>query len=157
MARLPYQVLIYPYYLAEDRIEYAIFRRRDNGIWQTVAGGGEGAETPLEAARREAYEEAGIPAEAEFLQLDTVEPIPAVEFKSHVLWGESVYIIPQYCFGVHALERLIHPCCEHTECHWLAYEDAMQRIHYDGNRTALWELNARLTGARPPFPFRKHI
>ena len=32
-----------------------------NGNWQAIAGGGEGQETPLEAARREVQEEGGIP------------------------------------------------------------------------------------------------
>ena len=62
MARAPFEVLVYPYRgLPDGRFVYALFRRADAGFWQGIAGGGEDGETPLEAVRREAYEEAGIP------------------------------------------------------------------------------------------------
>jgi ADP-ribose pyrophosphatase YjhB (NUDIX family) len=37
---------------------YAVFKRTDGGCWQGIAGGGEKGETPLQAAQREALEEA---------------------------------------------------------------------------------------------------
>jgi len=151
MPRAPFQVLVYPYYQDGEQIEYAIFHRRDNGIWQAVAGGGEGNETPLEAARREAYEEAGLPSDSQLLRLDTVEPVPAVEFKAHREWGEQVYVIPQYCFGLRAVTKELRLCGEHTEYRWVDYAQAMRLIHYDGNRTALWELECRLRGRRLPY------
>jgi hypothetical protein len=44
--RAPFQVLVIPYTLtAEDDLEYALFRRQDEGYWQFISGGGEGAET----------------------------------------------------------------------------------------------------------------
>ncbi|HDX9628677.1 TPA: hypothetical protein ROY30_002345 [Bacillus cereus] len=39
--RAPYQVLIFPYIITEDSIQYAIFNRSDYGYWQGIAGGGE--------------------------------------------------------------------------------------------------------------------
>jgi dATP pyrophosphohydrolase len=73
MARAPFQVLVYPYLKAgAGRFEYALLKRSDAGYWQAIAGGGEDDETPLEAARREAYEEAGIPGTADFLQLGAI-------------------------------------------------------------------------------------
>ena len=61
MARAPFQVLVFPYrYTPEEEIEYAVFFRispRYGGVWQAIAGGGEDDETPLEAAKREAFEE----------------------------------------------------------------------------------------------------
>ena len=60
MTRAPFQVLIYPYRrIHEDGFEYAVFKRADEGFWQGISGGGEDGESPLEAARREAFEEAG--------------------------------------------------------------------------------------------------
>lgn len=38
---------------------------------------------------------------------------------------------------------------EHSEYRWLRYEEAQAMIHFDGNRTALWELHARLSGLKP--------
>jgi dihydroneopterin triphosphate diphosphatase len=150
MARAPFQVLIYPYRRSEDgELEYALMRRSDEGYWQGVAGGGEGNETPLDAAKRETFEETVIPPTSEFLQLDTIEPIPVIEFGDSYLWGDSVYVIPQYCFGVTGQNKQIVISREHTEYQWLPYEEAYHLLRYDGNKTALWELDRRLKGNGP--------
>ena len=150
MARAPFQVLVYPYLKAgAGRFEYALLKRSDADYWQAIAGGGEDDETPLEAARREAYEEAGIPPDSDYLQLDTVEPVPVTEFEDSYLWGDDVYVIPQYCFGVLAERREIVLSREHTEYRWLAYEAAAAIVKYDGEKTALWELDRRLKGRGP--------
>jgi len=150
MARTPFQVLVYPYRkIRDDGFEYALLKRSDTGYWQAIAGGGENNETSLEAAKREAYEEAGIPANSDFLQLDTVEPIPVTEFADSHLWGDDVYVIPQYCFGVLVKDSQILLSREHTEYAWLTYEQAYHLVKYDGNKTALWELDKRLRGRGP--------
>jgi len=124
-------------------------KRADAGYWQAIAGGGEDNEIPIEAAKREAFEEAGIPTDSDFLQLDAVESIPVTEFRDSYLWGDEVYVIPQYCFGVLVKDTRILLSREHTEYSWLAYEDAYNLIKYDGNKTALWELDKRLSGQGP--------
>jgi dATP pyrophosphohydrolase len=150
MARAPFQVLVYPYrQVHEDDFEYALLKRSDAGYWQAIAGGGEDRETPLEAARRETYEEAGLPTQSDFLQLDTVEPVPVTEFRDSYLWGDNVYVIPQYCFGVRVKDSPIVLSREHTEYAWLTYEAAYHLVRYDGNKTALWELDKRLRGRGP--------
>jgi dihydroneopterin triphosphate diphosphatase len=150
MARAPFQVLVYPYRkVRDDDFEYALLKRSDAGYWQAIAGGGEDNETPLEAARREAFEEAGIPTPSDFLQLDTVEPIPVTEFRDSYLWGENVYVIPQYCFGVWVKDSPIVLSREHTEYAWLTYQAANRLLKYNGNKTALWELDKRLRGRGP--------
>lgn len=150
MARVPFQVLVYLYRQVRDDIfEYALLKRSDEGYWQAVAGGGEGCETPLEAAKRETYEEAGIASNANFLQLDTVAPVPATEFSDSYLWGEDVYVIPQFCFGVLVKDSQIVLSHEHCEYRWLTYAEAYSLVKYDGNKTALWELEKRLKGRGP--------
>ena len=150
MPRAPFQVLVYLYRQTGGQVEFAIFRRADNGYWQTVAGGGEDAETPLQAARRELWEETGIGVdEAALLRLQTIEPIPVTEFKASPIWGEALFVIPQYCFGVAVGEAEIQLSDEHSEFAWLGYAEAIRRIHHEGNRTALWELAARLHGKGP--------
>src|ERR1043166_774438 len=68
MGRAPFQVLVFPYRRSvAGTFEYAIFRRTDLGVWQAIAGGGEGDERPEATAAREAYEEAGIPSSAPFM------------------------------------------------------------------------------------------
>ncbi|GEM_PF-63570 len=150
MARQPYQVLVYLYRLSESGAHvYAIFRRADDGNWQAVAGGGEDGETPLESARRETLEETGLSPEMPFLQLQTIEPIPVTEFKDSPLWGEDLYVIPQYCFGVPAPAGEVRLSHEHTQVRWLTFAEAWPRLKYEGNRTALWELECRLRGEGP--------
>jgi dihydroneopterin triphosphate diphosphatase len=150
MARAPFQVLVYPYRKTSNgQIEYALLRRSDEGYWQGIAGGGEDEEKPLEAARREAYEESGIHPTAEFIQLDTVEPVPVTEFRDSHIWGDNVYVIPQYCFGVATNNLQIAISREHTEYKWFSYDEAYKLIKYDGNKTALWELDRRLNGRGP--------
>ena len=38
---------------------------------------------------------------------------------------------------------------EHTAVRWMGYEDAHRLAHFDGNKTALWELDRRLRGLGP--------
>ena len=150
MPRAPFNVAVYPYRpVGDGEFEYALLKRSDAGFWQGVSGGGEGGETPLETAKRETFEETGIPPDSPFLQLDTVEPIPVTEFRDSHLWGEDVYVIPQYCFGVLTGDRSLVLSREHTEYRWLRYEQAHHWLKYDGNKTALWELNQRLRGRGP--------
>jgi dATP pyrophosphohydrolase len=150
MARAPFQVLVYPFRrIDQEEFQYAIFKRTDAGWWQGIAGGGEDQETPLEAARREAYEEAAIPPACEFLRLDSMESVPVTAFRHSHLWGENMNVIPQYCFGVAAHDVEITISQEHTEFKWLTYEEACPLIKYDGSRTALWELDKRLKGKGP--------
>ena len=55
MARAQYQVLVIPYYMENDSVQYCIFERRDMGIWQFIAGGGEDEDAIiLASAQREA-------------------------------------------------------------------------------------------------------
>ena len=150
MARTPFQVLVFPYRkLDSSEFEYAILRRADAGYWHVVAGGGEADETPMEAAKRETYEETGISEDSPFLQLDTVLPVPVTEFRDSYLWGNDIYVITQYCFGVLAEDSQIELSREHTEYKWVEYEEACRLIKYDGNKIELWELDRRVKGLGP--------
>ena len=150
MSRAPFQVLVYPYRKNDEgTFEYALFKRADEGFWQGIAGGGEDEEYPLETAKRETFEEAGFPPETEFIQLDTIEFVPVTEFREGHLWGDDVYVIPQYCFGVIAQGMKITISHEHTEFKWFEYEEALKALKHDGNKTALWELDKRLKGKGP--------
>jgi dATP pyrophosphohydrolase len=150
MARASFNVLVFPYRKAENgEFEYALLKRADAGFWQGVSGGGEDEETPLAAARRETHEETGVSPESSFLQLDTVVSVPVTAYRESYLWGEDVYVIPQYCFGVLVEESEFALSHEHTAHRWLKYEEALRMLKYDGNKTALWELDRRLRGQGP--------
>jgi dATP pyrophosphohydrolase len=146
MTRAPFQVLVLPYRITADgSIRYALLKREPStgGYWQGIAGGGEDNETPMEAARRETFEEAGIPSGAEFFRLDSVAMIPVECWGFR--WGDDVLVIPNHCFGVRVHDEKLTLSDEHTEYQWVSYEDARSMLHWEDNQTALWELNHRLT------------
>ncbi len=149
MPRARLQVLVLPFrHCADGRIEYAILRRRDHTdeCWQGVAGGAEQGESAVEAARREMMEEAGIPLSSPLLPLDTMASIPASEFRERDLWGPDLYVVTERAFGV-CLDngQTITLSSEHAEYRWVSYEEAAKLFRWDSNRTALWELNERLS------------
>ena len=52
-------------------------------------------------------------------------------------------------FGVRLDDQIIALSGEHTEYQWVTYEEAVKLLRWDSNRTALWELNERLTCSHP--------
>ena len=149
MARAPLNVHVIPYRLNGDHIEYALVRRPNSDIWQGITGGAEDDETPFEAARREVFEECAIPPECDFLRLDGLAMIPVYFFHNTEHWGDDVYLIPQYAFGVNAGGHEFVLNEELEEVRWLPYDQAYALLHYDNNRYDLWELNQRLLGRGP--------
>ncbi|PRT04870.1 NUDIX hydrolase [Bacillus wiedmannii] len=142
--RAPYQILIFPYIIIEDYIQYAIFNRSDYGYWQGIADGGEDGETPIESAKREAFEEAGIIKECPYIKLDSVSSLPVEDVVGGFLWGEDVYVIKEFSFGVKVSTKNVSLSKEHSNYKWLCFEEAVMLLKWDSNKTALWELNKRL-------------
>lgn len=123
-----------------------MFHRADHDQWQFIAGGGEDDETPLEAAKRETFEESGVTS-SKWVELTSLSYIPAtVIHKEHRRnWNKDTYVIPEYTFGFECIEdiTLSH---EHTECIWVTYEEATKKLKWDSNRIAMYELNCCLVG-----------
>jgi len=142
--RAPLQVLVIPYLVTDDGVRYALFRRADAGYWQGVAGGGDDDESPLEAARRELAEEAGLGPETTLLPLDSRTTIPVVDVTGELSFGPDVLVIPEYAFGACCSSPGITLCDEHTEYAWFDYAEARRAVRWDSNRNALWELDHRL-------------
>ena len=142
--RAPFQILAIPYRFVDGKPEYCVFRRADSEQWQFIAGGGEDVETPWDAAKREALEEGGVYSE-HWIALDSLAYMPAtvISERHRRHWRRDIYVIPEYAFGFDctAQIKLSH---EHTEYVWLTYEKAIQKLKWDSNRTALYELNCRL-------------
>ena len=144
--RQPFQILIFPFHCtAKHDLRYAIFRRRDLGAWQGLAGGGEGDETPEDAARREAFEEAGISRDSALLRLNTVGKIAVEHFADRMHWDPGLRTIPEYGFAVAVTSEKFRLSAEHSEYAWLDFDAAVQRLEWETNRALLRELNARLT------------
>lgn len=145
MARAKYQVLVIPYVIQNEIIKYAAFKRSDMQVWQFIAGGGEDQEIPLQAAKREAYEEAGILGDKKYYALETCCSISTECFKAHrSIWGEECFVIPEYTFAVNMEKDIIKLSSEHTDYKWMEYEIVKEKLGYDSNKVALWELDNKI-------------
>lgn len=143
--RAPFQILALPYRMEGSEPVYCVLHRADFDQWQFISGGGEDGETPLEAAIREIYEEGGVTVD-EITALTSMCYIPTFVFPKRYLynWPSDTYVVPEYTFAFPCEEiRLSH---EHTECVWLPYDAAREKLEWDSNRTALYELHCKLTG-----------
>lgn len=150
MGRAPFQVLVFPYRrTSAGDWEFAVFRRADLGLWQGIAGGGEDDETPLDAAKRGSFEEAGISSGASFMALQTSASVKVTWFRESALWGDSLFVVPEYAFGVEAGSGELSQSPEHGASRWLPFAEAEHLLRFDSNRTALWELNLRIRGLGP--------
>lgn len=143
MQRAPFNVLVIAYRERTGRREYAVFHRADCEMWQFIAGGGEDDEQPAATARREAFEEAGIDGERTWIALDATTSIPRTAYPD-ASWPPDILVIPEISFAVHAPDLEIQLSPEHDRVEWLEFESARDRLTWDSNRVALWELQQRL-------------
>jgi dihydroneopterin triphosphate diphosphatase len=145
VARAKYQVLVLPYTIQNNIIKYAVFHRSDMQVLQFIAGGGEDGETPLQSAKREAYEEAGIKYDNKYYSLETCCSISTECFKAYRnIWGKDCLVIPEYAFVVNVTSELMELSNEHTDYEWMDYETAKQKLRYDSNKVALWEVDNKI-------------
>ena len=145
MGRAPFQVVVLPFRLTDDGgTEFAVLQRADDGHWQGIAGGGEDEELIVEAARREAREEAGVPPEARFFRLKMQDFVPVACFNAAPDWPPGTYVVPQYFFACDVTRFELTVSREHTAVVWMPYAEAHERLRYDSNKTGLWELSERL-------------
>lgn len=142
--RAPFQVLVLPFRVAEAGPEYALFCRSDSGDWQGIAGGGDEGESPLIAAGREMEEESGLPRDLALLPLDTIAMVPKTQFRRNGHWEPDILVVPEFTFGVDAGQNALNLSHEHTEAGWFPLHIAIDRVRWDSNKTALWELDQRL-------------
>ena len=143
--RQPFQILVIPFRRVHGGFEFAALRRSDSDYWQGIAGGGEGNESPELAAKREAAEEAGIPSTTQFFRLQTTSSVPVHHFEERSFWPTDLLVIPEFSFAVDCTEVELEISPEHIEAYWGPYRDVHDRLKWDSNRTALWELQERLT------------
>jgi dATP pyrophosphohydrolase len=142
--RAQFQVLVIPFFRDRDhsRLRYCVLKRADDGYWQWIAGGGEGDESPVEAARRETEEETGF--RGQLYALSTKAYVPVDVFKDHVQWPPDLYVIPEYAFAMESPDLVAVMAYEHSEFKWVEYDEAVAMLHWQSNQVALWELARRL-------------
>lgn len=98
--RAAFQILTIPYRITDGFPCYCVFHRADADQWQFIAGGGEDAETPFDAAKREVFEEAGVQSD-QWIALKSISyiPVTAISEKHRQHWVKNIYVIPEYTFG----------------------------------------------------------
>ena len=150
MARAPFQVIVIPFLKpASGEPRYGIFKRRTHEMWQAISGGGEDVETPLEAAIRETLEESGIAARDGWVHLQSRGSVPVSVFSRTSHWPRDLFVVPEYSFGLAVADTNVELSSEHSECAWLPFHEAHQRLTWDSNRVALWELHCRVQNLPP--------
>lgn len=142
MVRAPFNVLVIPFVRQRGGALYCVLRRTDEGWWQWISGGGEGDETPVEAALRETAEETGI--SGQLFALSSQARVPVAAFAARALWPPDLYVIPEYHFAAEAPSLTVTLSREHSEMRWAGYEEAHHLLRWQSNRVALWELSERL-------------
>ncbi|HEV8649114.1 MAG TPA: NUDIX domain-containing protein [Actinomycetes bacterium] len=153
MPRAPFQILVLPFRrTVPGEFEVAVLQRADDANWQGVAGGGQVGESVVQAARREALEEAGVPATAPLYALKTHDTVPVSSFAAKDQWPPGTYVIPQHCFACDLTGIDIALSHEHTAVRWASLDQAYALLRYDSNKNALWELAERLRRDDLPQP-----
>lgn len=143
--RAPFQTLIILYKESSKEVLYSVFLRRKEKIWQFISGGGEDYETINETALRELKEETGIEINKnELIKLEASSTIPVINITGKFTWGEKVFVVPEYSFAVNITNKKIILSDEHKMMQWMNYNEAISKLKYDSNKTALWELNERM-------------
>jgi dihydroneopterin triphosphate diphosphatase len=142
LSRAPFQVLVIPFRCTDEgSFEYCLFLRKVENYWQGIAGGGEGNE----AAVREFREESGVFNEPRrIVALDSRTSIPVVNIDGFK-WGPNCLVIPENTFRIEITIGAIALSNEHKLYRWSNYDGALKMLTWDSNRSALWELNHRLT------------
>ena len=70
-------------------------------------------------------------------------PANVISKKYRDLWPSDTIVIPEYTFGFECTSEMALSR-EHTGLEWMTYDDAISRLTWDSNKTALYELNFRL-------------
>lgn len=142
MSRSPFQVLVFLLRQQEGQEEVLLLKRADRGIWQGIAGGGEGEETPVEAAKREAREETGVCLSC-VTDLDSVEMLSVLDVVGSYRWGEGVAYIPEYVFFASVSpDTQIRISKEHTEYRWCGFDQAFDLLEWNSSKQAVKKICA---------------
>jgi dATP pyrophosphohydrolase len=133
----------YVFSVRERRPLFLLLRRAPGllhaGDWQAVHGMIDPGEKAYEAARREMAEECGLAPER-FFRLDAVETF----YSEHT---DAVHLVPAFAgYVADAPAAVVSE--EHTDFAWCGLEDALARLVFPSQRTAVQAI-AAATAAWP--------
>ena len=117
-----------------ERIEYLLLH---SNYWGFPKGRRESGEDERQTALREVSEEAGLAVKI----IDGFREVDAYTFwcKGHPVEKESVYFVAE------ARDRNSRLSWEHDAMAWLAFDEALARLGYEGGRRILRQANQFLT------------
>lgn len=148
MTRAPFQVLVLPFCIDQESLKVLILQRQDEAYWQFCAGGGEDGESVVDAANRELMEETGLAGCIE--SLDSRTSVHVLAIAPEFIWGPDVHVIPEHSFAVRLpTQELPQLSEEHNAGMWCTASEAFEKLQWDSNKTALWELQTRLSQSGP--------
>ena len=70
-------------------------------------------------------------------------PVNVIPKQYRKQWDKNIFVIPEYTFGFECNSK-INISHEHIKFEWLKYSDAIKKLTWDSNKTALFELNCLL-------------
>lgn len=142
-SRAPFNVYVFLYRARGPTFDFAVFARADSEVWEGISGGGEYGENVIDTARREGFEEAGIPPESVYSPLSAIMAVPASVYAAVTEWPSDQYVIYAYPFAVNWPGPIVLSD-EHAEVRWLPFESAFDLLTYHPSKVALMELRDRL-------------
>ncbi len=139
MLRIQIQVLVYPVRLLDKEWEYLMLKRIKNrgGFWQGVTGALEGNENNIQGAKRELLEETGYVVNT-LIETDLSFKIPMKDRWKEV-YPTGIKELIEYVLiaKIDNLDRPKIDPIEHNDWKWCNFEEAMDLLHLDSNKTAL--------------------
>lgn len=119
-----------------------IFQKSKGEWWQFLSGGGEDNENLYETVLREIEEEISVSYIDKLYLLDTINSIPVAAFskEQRAGWKNDILVIPENVFAVEIDPEDINLSTEHLQYRIVNYDEAIVKLRWDSNKTALWEL-----------------
>jgi 8-oxo-dGTP pyrophosphatase MutT (NUDIX family) len=122
------QVVVYKYFNPQDLRFLTLLTKPERGaFWQNVTGSVEPGEYLLQAAHREVFEETTLQGQRVAQDLD-------YQFTYSTKRGPTKEYA--FCIEAESADITIDPI-EHTDFAWVSLEEALKRIRYESNKTAL--------------------
>ena len=114
-------------------------------FWQSVTGSLDLGESPIEAARRELFEETALADEGELIDTGkartfTIDPRWLDRYPDGITENREY----EWRYRVDARAKISMDPNEHSDCRWLPIEEAIEKVWSWTNREALQGLRREL-------------
>lgn len=144
MRREPYNILVLPYINEESgETRFCMFKRKSDGVWQFAEGGVFEGETPAQAAYRNMEEKSGHKIKG-FQRLVSRTYVPTCFFEESENVWKGIHVIPLYCFAAEMPGEKMSLSEDYAEYKWVSFEEALDLLAYDIDKTIMYELKAIL-------------